>query len=165
MSLRTCAFTGHRAVKLPWRYNEKDPRCLDLKKRIYDVAEALYTAYGVRKYICGMAEGCDMYFCEAVMQLREDHPEITVEAAIPCEGQASHWSQNEKDRYYKLVSLCNYKTLVSHEYSDTCMARRNKYMVCNASVLITVFDGKTGGTMQTVNYAKSQGLEIIEIMP
>ena len=74
--IRSCAFTGHRATKLPWRYNENDPRCVALKKRIYDVVEALYTAYGIRKYICGMAEGCDMYFCEAVLTLKKDHPDI-----------------------------------------------------------------------------------------
>ena len=24
----SCCFTGHRPGKLPWRYNEFDPRCL-----------------------------------------------------------------------------------------------------------------------------------------
>lgn len=43
----TCTFTGHRASKLPWGYREDDPRCRELKRRIYDAAEAVCSA-GVR---------------------------------------------------------------------------------------------------------------------
>ena len=32
----TCTFTGHRAEKLPWGYNENDPRCRRLKQTLYD---------------------------------------------------------------------------------------------------------------------------------
>ena len=32
----SCCFTGHRPAKLPWGYNESDPRCVRLKKRIAD---------------------------------------------------------------------------------------------------------------------------------
>ena len=35
-----CCFTGHRPGKLPWRYDEEDPRCLALKRRIADAVEA-----------------------------------------------------------------------------------------------------------------------------
>ena len=28
---QTCCFTGHRPEKLPWRYDESDPRCVELK--------------------------------------------------------------------------------------------------------------------------------------
>ena len=41
---QTCTFTGHRENKLPWGENENDPRCLRLKERIYDAAEAAYRA-------------------------------------------------------------------------------------------------------------------------
>ena len=38
----SCCFTGHRPGKLPWRYNEQDPQCLDLKRRIADAVEMAY---------------------------------------------------------------------------------------------------------------------------
>ena len=60
----TCAFTGHRENKLPWRGDESDARCLRLKQQIYDAAEAVYCG-GIRHYICGMANGCDFYFAAA----------------------------------------------------------------------------------------------------
>ena len=38
----SCCFTGHRHAKLPWGYNERDPRCVRLKERI---ADAVLLAY------------------------------------------------------------------------------------------------------------------------
>ncbi len=158
----TCCFTGHRAAKLPWRDNESDPRCLDLKRRIADAVEAVCFS-GVRHFICGMATGCDMYFCEAVIALRAEHPDVTLEAAIPYEGQSERWSAPLRARYMRLLSDCDYQTLVSRTYTSDCMMRRNQYMVDASSVLIAAYDGHPGGTMRTMLYAMRQELEIIEL--
>lgn len=119
----SCCFTGHRPAKLPWGYNERDPRCVRLKERI---ADAVLLAYqeGYRHFLCGMAQGCDLYFCEAVLALRERYPEVTVEAAIPCPTQADAWPEAERDRYRELVARVDMETMVSDTYSSTCMQRR-----------------------------------------
>lgn len=158
----TCCFTGHRPEKLPWGNNEEDPRCVALKERIFDAAEAVYFG-GIRHYICGMARGCDLYFCEAVIRLRDEHPDITLEAAIPCETQTNDWPEKERSRYFYLVAQCDDETLLQTSFTPDCMIKRNKYMVDNASILIAAYNGTFGGTMQTVNYAKASGLEIIEL--
>lgn len=158
----TCCFTGHRAAKLPWCFNESDPRCVMLKEKIFDAAEALYYS-GVRYFICGMANGCDLYFCEAVIALRAEHPEIRIEAAVPYEGQAERWPPEQKQRYFRLLSDCDYQTLVGRTYTPDCMIRRNHYMVDSSSVVIAAYDGKPGGTMSTLLYAMRRSLEIIEI--
>lgn len=161
---KTCCFTGHRPSKLPWRNNEQDPRCRELGNKLYDIAEALYES-GIRHYICGMAQGCDTYFAEVLIKLRDEYKDITLEAALPCETQAMRWSEADRNRYYRLVSEFDYETMVSRQYTPSCMVDRNKYMVDSSSVLIAVFDGSFGGTMQTINYAKKSGLEIIELRP
>ena len=84
----TCTFTGHRAEKLPWGYNENDPRCRRLKRTLYDTLEAVYES-GFHRFICGMAEGCDLYFCEAVLALREDHPDIRLKPLSRSPGRRS----------------------------------------------------------------------------
>lgn len=160
----TCSFTGHRPNKLPWRYNETDERCILLKEKLYDIAEAVYFS-GVRHFICGMAMGCDLYFCEILLSLREKHPDITIEAAIPCESQAMRWRTFERERYNRLLEFCDSKTIISKNYTYDCMMKRNRYMIDRSSVLIAVFDGAFGGTMKTVVYARQQGLEIIQIAP
>jgi len=159
---QACTFTGHRAEKLPWKYDENDSRCLLLKEQISDAVESVYHS-GVHHFICGMANGCDMYFCEAVMQLRAVHNDITLEAAIPWESQSKGWPEPLRRRYARLVSDCDYHTLVQKSYTPDCMMRRNRYMVDHAAVLIAAYGGRPGGTMNTLLYALRQGLEIIEL--
>ena len=158
----TCCFTGHRIAKLPWRGNENDPRCVLLKEKLAAVTEAVYQS-GVRRFICGMANGCDMYFADTVLALRQAHPEISLEAAIPFEGQADRWDPSLRARYNLLLSQCDRCTLMQHEHSPDCMMRRNRYMVDSSSVLIACYDGKSGGTMNTLLYAVRQKCEVIEI--
>ena len=43
------------------------------------------------------------------------------------------------------------------------MQKRNKYMVDNSDLIIAVFNGNSGGTKQTNDYAKSKNIEIIII--
>ena len=157
-----CCFTGHRPGKLPWRYDERDPRCGALKVRIADAVEAAYQE-GFRHFLCGMAQGCDLYFCECVLRLREAHPDVTVEAAIPCPSQADGWPPDQRRRYERLVSACDFETLVSERYTSTCMQRRDRYMVDHASLLIAAFDGSPGGTRYTVEYAMRRGLEVVDL--
>ena len=83
----TCCFTGYREYKLPWGSDENDPRCRKLQQQIFDAVDAVY-ADGIRHFICGMANGCDLYFFDAARYLRLSHPEVTIEAAIPFSGQA-----------------------------------------------------------------------------
>ena len=162
MSELTCTFTGHRAEKLPWGYNENDPRCRRLKQTLYDTLEAVYES-GFHRFICGMAEGCDLYFAETVMALKSTYPHITLEAAIPCPSQADGWSERQQARYRDILSRCDYETMVQQSYTPGCMQRRNRYMVDHASLLIAVNDGARGGTRSTIEYAFKRGVNVLDI--
>ena len=158
----TCTFTGHRENKLPWRGNEDAPECLALKARIADAVQAVYSS-GVRHFICGMANGCDLYFFDAARYLRLSHPEVTIEAAIPFSGQADRWRPELRERYAYDLRQCDYQTLVQEAYTPGCMMRRNRYMVDASRILIAAFDGRPGGTARTLEYAARRRLEIIQI--
>ena len=146
---RSCCFTGHRSSKLPWGGNEADARCLELKRKLADALEELY-GQGVRHFICGMATGCDMFFAEAVLALRE---------------QDRRWTHGLSERYDRLLAECDSRTLVSRAYTPECMMRRNRYMVDNAGTVLAVFNGSPGGTFNTLRYAVGLGRKIVEIEP
>lgn len=160
----SCCFSGHRPGKLPWGDHENDKRCLRLKERLYDAVLAAYDE-GYRHFICGMAQGCDLYFCEAVLQLRTLHPEVSLEAAIPCPTQSDSWRREQRERYQKLLAQCDYETMVQETYTPDCMQRRNRYMVDHATLLITVHGGVPGGTRRTIEYAMRRGLDIVDLPP
>ncbi len=162
-NVSVCSFTGNRPEKLPWGEDERDGRCVELKERIGDAVRRVYRA-GVRRFICGMAKGCDMYFAEAVIALRDEYHGITLEAAIPCQSQPHGWGEADRERYEYILHQCDSLTLISREYTPGCMQRRNKYMVDSSQILIAARTGSPGGTEQTIRYAKSVGVRVIELL-
>jgi uncharacterized phage-like protein YoqJ len=138
---------------------------VDLKRRL---DKALCRAYdrGYRHFVCGMARGCDLYFAEAVLALREQRPGVTLEGARPCETQADAWPEDERRRYQAILDQCDFETLVQHHYDRFCMMRRNRYLVDRTARMIAVYDGMPkGGTAQTLSYALRKGLEIDILKP
>ena len=159
---KTCSFTGHRPAKLPWGGNESDERCIALKKELYCRLEGVYQA-GYTHFICGMAIGCDMFFAEAVLKLQEEHPEITLEAAVPCGSQPDRWPRPLRERYNAILDKCSVVKVLQIEHTPDCMQKRNQYMIDRSSLLLSCFDGRPGGTMSTILYAQRQGLKTIII--
>ena len=157
---QTCSFTGHRPVKLPWGSRETDPRCIALKDQIAATLDGIYET-GYRRFICGMAIGCDLYFAEAVLALKQQHPDILLEAAIPCDDQAEKWNRSQREHYAELLEQCDLITHVSHVYSPGCMMKRNQYMIDSSSLLLACFNGRSSGTMSTILYAERQGVKTI----
>ena len=157
-----CAFTGHRPEKLPWGSREDDPRCLALniilRKRLNEAF-----SLGCRTFLCGMARGCDLFFAQAVLELREREPEACLVAMIPCPGQSGAWPSCEQVRYAALLEQCDRQEVLEPSYSEGCMLRRNRAMIDRAQVLISVYDGSAGGTGSTVRYARSRGLTILPV--
>ena len=133
-----------------------------MKRRISAAVEAAYEE-GYRHFLCGMALGCDLYFCEAVLALREKRPGVTAEAAVPCPAQADAWAPDQRERYKRLVEACDFETLVSAKYTPYCMQRRDRYMVDHSSLLIAAFDGTPGGTRYTMQYAMSRRVSIVDL--
>lgn len=164
---RTCCFTGHRPQNLPWGFNEADPRCAVLKKRIGSVIQYLAVEKGVTHFFSGMALGTDTWSAELVIRYRNRHPEqrITLEAVLPCQDQADKWHLAAKERYQALLRECDVITALQERYSPGCMHRRNRYMVERSCYVTAVWDGGPSGTGVTVGYAKRLGKNIIILAP
>ena len=160
--LETCCFSGHRPSKLPWGYDEEDLRCLDLKMDIVQALVELYSR-GYRRFLCGMAEGCDLYFAEGVLLLRQAHPDVLLEAAVPFPGQADRWSVPQQRRYHGILDECDSVNLLQEQYSPGCMMARNRFMVNRSSLLLACYNGEAGGTRSTILYARERGLELVTI--
>lgn len=50
-------------------------------------------------------------------------------------------------------------------YSKDCFFARNRYMVDKADVIVCAYDGQSGGTAYTVNYALKQNKIVVQINP
>ena len=157
-----CAFTGHRPQRLPWGTNEKDPRCEALKQMLSQaVSQAVDRGAGI--FLCGMARGCDTYFAETVLDHMTRDPRLRLIAMVPCPQQADRWPASDRVRYASLLTRCSDVEILEPEYRNGCMARRNRAMVERADLMISVYDGGSGGTAQTVRLAKTAGVELIPV--
>ena len=154
---RTCAFTGHRPEKLPWGYYEGDERCQALKERMWKAAQDIYDM-GYRHFLCGMAQGCDLYFAETILALRCLAVGVTLEAVIPHAGQADRWSADSRERYERILGMCDKRTTLAQRYTSGCMQRRNRYMVDHSAAILAVCCKGRSGSMQTYHYAEKQQL-------
>ena len=162
--IKTCCFTGHRPQSLPWRFNESDPRCLDLKERLYDQIHSAIERENVRHFISGVALGVDIWAAELVLQLRDQFA-ITLECAIPCLSQDARWNARDRERYRTVLARANTQTVLQPAYSPDCFDRRNRYMVDHSQLVIAIWSGAAGGTANTVAYARSLGRQLVVIDP
>lgn len=160
---KSCCFTGHRPQKLG--YGENCTQCDQLKQTMRDVVVSLIEKEDVTHFISGMALGVDTFAAQIVTDLKKEYPWITLECAIPCETQATKWSERDRDLYFNLIAKCDKETLIQHQYTADCMQKRNEYMVDNSDFVVSVWNGKPSGTGNTVRYAKNKGKTVIQIDP
>lgn len=161
----TCCFTGHRPQSLPFRFDEQDRRCRKLKRVLRKEIERQIKERGVCHFISGMAIGVDMYAAEIVLDLKRKYPQITLEAAIPCENQSAKWTHPLRERYAEILSRCDKQTLIQKNYTPECMHKRNHYMVDTSGTVIAVWNGSPSGTGKTVKYAADREKVIVTINP
>ncbi|MBD5155065.1 MAG: DUF1273 domain-containing protein [Oscillibacter sp.] len=165
MNQNSCAFTGHRSHKLPWRDNEDDLRCIALKKTLTEQITALAEA-GVTDFFSGMAAGTDHYCAQIVLALREKNPTLKLHCVLPYKGQADKWSDSARETYHSILKQADSVEYVSRAYYDGYMIDRNHRLVDSAGLLLAVYSGaRRSGTGATVNYARKTGREVIVIDP
>lgn len=162
---KSCAFTGHRPHKFPWRYNEADPRCISLKMVLLKQITALAAA-GVTDMYSGMAEGSDTWCSQIVLFLRKENPALRLHCVLPHEGQADRWERSAQELYGSILKQADSVEYVSREYHKNCMLERNHRLVDQAGRLLAVYNGEwRGGTAATLRYARKMGRALIVIDP
>ena len=165
MKTNKCAFTGHRPHKFPWKYDEADSRCVELKT-ILSEQVTLLVERGITEYFSGMADGSDVWLSIIVLEQRKKNPELKLHCILPHEGQADRWSVSAQERYHAVLKQADSVEYVSRVYYNGCMLERNHRLVESAGLLLAVYNGaRRSGTGATVNYARKLGREIIVIDP
>ncbi len=154
MKENTCCFTGHRVIST----KDVDPIRKLLKKEI-----ARQTERGRKVFCAGGAMGFDMLAAECVLEAKKEDPDIKLLLFLPHKGQASNWRESEKRRYEDIIHRADGISYACEEYVQGCMFTRNRRLCDASSVCIAFLEHGSGGTFYTVKYARSVGLEIINL--
>ncbi len=161
----SCAFTGHRPQKLPWRYDESSEGCMLLKKVLTSQIAKLMEN-GVTDFLSGMALGVDTICSELILVQREKNPALRLHCILPCVEQDVKWSAFARERYRSVLKQADSIVYVNRSYQKNCMLERDRFLVEWSDYLLAVYNGEQrGGTAATVRYAKNSGRKIILIDP
>ncbi|MCM1334831.1 MAG: DUF1273 domain-containing protein [Bacteroides sp.] len=159
-----CSFSGYRPSKLPFRWDKRDGGYRKVREMIREEI-VLFAESGVHFFQTGMARGIDLLCGELVLELRKKYP-INLTCVVPCINQCMGWGAEDQETYFRLIKAAtNVVQVTGESYSNGCMLKRDRYLVDTAQYMIAVFDGKKGGTMFTINYARQQKRTIIVLNP
>ena len=120
---------------------------------------------GCRTFYSGMAMGFDIIAAETVLFLKNAYKDINIElvCVLPFEGQSDSFSNIWRQRYYDVLENCDRKIILSDDYFAGCYQKRNEFMGDNCDYVLTWYDGKAGGTRNTIDYAAKKQRYIINI--
>jgi len=160
---KTLCFSGHRTEKMPKGRNEFN---LMIQSLIYEINKAIMDGYDT--FMFGACYGFDLICAEQILLRKQiirhtDPVNIKLVAVVPFEEQASRWKTNDREKYFNILSKCDEVITLNKHYQSGCYYERNRYMVDNSSRLICYYDGRSGGTRYTIEYAESKSIPMINI--
>lgn len=155
--------TGHRPDKLGGEFEMRGP----VSDALRAVTRAVLLREQPEEVVSGVALGFDLILAEEAIDLG-----VVVTAAIPFEGQEKTWPEASRRRYWALLShdlvtavVCAPGGFSSHKYDN-----RNRWMIGRSmskpgGKLLAAWDGTSGGTRNTVIYAREVGCPVIHLRP
>jgi uncharacterized phage-like protein YoqJ len=148
--MKTAFFTGHRHIGFT------TPNILGVNKLINYALDK-----GVTEFYNGMAIGADMLAAKICSDRQ-----LKWTAVLPCLDQTDKWNKLQKESYYKLLEKASSITIISQEYYEGCMHKRNLHMINNSDLCLAIYnESLKGGTAFTVKNAIKKGLPIIKFNP
>ena len=154
MRAQTCCFTGHRDI--PQDQEQ------EIRRRLEGVLRC-FIEKGIRYFGSGGARGFDLMAADVVLQLKKEFPHIRLIMVLPCRDQTRGW-RGEDIRYYEsILAQADKVVYIQEKYSPDCMQKRNRHLVDYSFVCVAYCTRDTGGTANTIRYARQKGLKIIHL--
>ena len=151
--MKRCCFTGHRPSKL-----KQDEQTIkrSLAASIDHAIDRGYTTF-----VTGMAQGTDIWAAEIVLDRRSANPDLKLISAIPHPDFEKSWKADWQKRYNAVRSAADLERTICPAYSKAAYQKRNIWMVDHSALVIAVFNGEPGGTLNTIKYAQQNQIEVL----
>jgi uncharacterized phage-like protein YoqJ len=156
MRSHRCCFTGHRPDKL---IRSKEQIAKDLTAAIDNAISDGYCTF-----ISGMAMGVDIWAAQIVLEKKTVLPDLYLICALPFPRFGDRWSSQWSDVYHEIIRQADLVKSISPSFSYASYQKRNEWMVNHSGRVIAVYNGSSGGTRNTVEYAQRNNVPCIEII-
>ncbi len=147
-----CCFTGHRPEKCS---RDAEEIRAELGQEIDLAIENGFTTF-----ITGMARGTDLWAGQIVMERKRQDAHLHLICAIPYPGFEKKWSEQWRSLYQRVLDASDYTKYFFQKFSYASFQVRNEWMVDHAARVIAVYNGTSGGTRNTIEYARAQGVPL-----
>lgn len=146
--------TGHRQI--PIEHALRLPALLE--KYMLDLIEQ-----GAVEFRAGGALGFDMVAALKLLEIKEKMPHIKLHLCLPCRDQAKGWNDAAVRAYHYILDRADEVTYTTDYYVPGCMLARDRELVEGSDVCLAYCTQSHGGAVYTCNYAKKQGLDVINV--
>ena len=150
-----CCFTGHRCIQ------RADIETLG--SRLDEKIQQLIEEKNIRTFIAGGAIGFDMLASVYVMERIVRGEALRLELALPFEGHDQKWSSTDRHYLQRIMHIASAVYLISDQYKPEVYSLRNAFMVEQSQICIAYHRYRRSGTGQTIRYAQSKPIPIIEL--
>lgn len=153
LRLHRCCFTGHRPDKL----------CISEQELTHilqaEIRQAI--ADGFTTFLSGMAKGVDIVAAELVLQERAGNPNLHLIAVLPFQHFGENWSADWVTRRNAVLDQVDLIHVVCSGFSYASYQKRNEWMVDHSARVIAIYNGSSGGTRNTIEYAQLKEIPVI----
>ena len=153
---KICCFTGHR--------NISSQSAKTINHKLENTLVNLIENDGFTDFRAGGAKGFDSVAALAVIKLKKRYPNIKLHLILPCKAQDRYFTTLERDVYRFTIENSDSVIYVQEHYSDGVMFARNRALVDGADLCLAYLEKLSGGTYQTVNYAKKTKVKTINLL-
>ena len=134
--------------------NEHEPPYPELKAKLRELIWRLY-CYGYTDFFVNCEYGIPLWSAETICALKL-YNDIRLHIAVPYEEQTTEWSEEKRDRYFKVHELADSIKLMNTHYHPDCFYEAEKYMTDESDLLLLI--GKQGSCSDLFHYAENKNI-------
>ena len=159
-----CAVVSVSVEKLPYKYNEAEELVIMMKAKLSSMFQQA-AADTTLTVMTNGEFGVPLWCLEMAQASKCLGHSIKTAIVVPCDEQDTGWTEDWRDRYYKVIKNADSAPALPLEYTDICETiedrydMADRYMIdnCDFVVAVTVGDEEP----DAVEYAEDKGKQIV----
>ena len=163
---KTCCFTGHRPPVFP---DDKQKLFWEIDRNLENVVKLLIRQ-GYDTFITGMAPGFDCMAGTMIGIMKQDFPpfrphgeDIRLICALPYDGFLLKGDCIYAKTQKAIIGWADEIIHVCPKPYRSSYQLRNQWMIDHSSHVIAYFSGISGGTQNTIRYAKKKNIPVTNL--
>lgn len=153
----TCTIISTGEELLTENKNEYEPPYPQIKAELQMLISGLY-AQGYDTFYCSGEYGIPLWAAEIIILSEQSCAGLQLHIVMPYEEQAAHWSEELRDRWFRVHEKADSVTLASTRFHPDYYSETDRMMIEKSDLLVIC--GKETDLPDAARYAEMQGIEI-----